>query len=189
MDYQHSCGDYTSTRGFFTSRAAPVSLSPMICPYIFTSKLHLCVLPYLLCFCGCDSHAQSLKFLQSCSFWAWNRKQETGTVGSSTYIFWPARKMQHLWLRILPPTHNTFSEHFRRYNGFAAQRRWIQAPCQRCFQSWRCRVRSVSPFIRSSLHTWRVSPNLKTACLELLKLKGTGEKGRIPIQINRDILP
>lgn len=108
--------------------SVPIPLFPncisMRCPTLYASVdvIHM--------------HEQSLKLLQLCSSWAWNRKQEKGIISSSTWIFLPAGKMQHLWLQILPPTCNVFSERIRRYKGFAAQRRWIQAPCQQCFQRW-----------------------------------------------------
>lgn len=43
---------------FSAHSAAPFSLELILCPNIFTSRLHLCVLSFRLRLCGYYSHAQ-----------------------------------------------------------------------------------------------------------------------------------
>lgn len=123
------------------------------------------------------THEQSLKFLESCSFWAWNRKLDTYHKIINLNLLGSQENAA--------PLTTDSSSNVQDLLWVCQKIQWVFSPAQVGSDSLPAVFPELilpypQPYV-PLLHTWGILPNFKTVSLELLKLKGPREKGRIPI--------
>lgn len=175
---------HTSLR-FFQLPMLLLSLELILCPNIFSSRLHLCVLPFRLRLCGYYSHAQVVPEVLT-ALWVLSREQEARKIPQAHQL----GASCHLGNRSFTG-HSFFLQHETSPLSVAEDATVLQ-PAGQAAQVDLDTLLSVFPDLIlptcavSHIHTLLFCvpggchPAM-TACLWLLKQKGPGETGRIPV--------